>query len=70
MRWLINWRWWLRQKLAQPGRYYGSAGTIHQAGYVDVETVGDRVRASEMFRMYREHPVPEIVGVEVIDRHG
>lgn len=87
MAWLSNWRWWLRQKLAWPGRYYGSTGTIHYRGWVDVETVGDRVvavwfrcqplpfksrevdgvRASEMFRMYRERPMPDIVGIEVLD---
>lgn len=34
-------RWALRQALAGEGRYYGSGGTIHQTGHLDVEVAPD-----------------------------
>lgn len=31
-------RWWAKQKLAGPARFYGDGGTIHHTGHLDVET--------------------------------
>ena len=48
-------RWWLKQKLAKPGRFYGDGGTIHHATALDVETApnGDVVAV-----WFRCQPLP------------
>jgi hypothetical protein len=35
--------WQLKQRAARPGRYYGDGGTIHDTGYLHVETCNGRV---------------------------
>lgn len=38
-------RWWLKQKLATPGRFYGDGGTIHATTALDVEVHNGKVVA-------------------------
>lgn len=43
-------RWALKQALAAPGRYYGTGGTIHQSGMLDVEVTPEGRVVSVWFR--------------------
>jgi hypothetical protein len=81
-------QWWLKQRLAGPGRYYGDGGTIHHTGKLDIEifegqvvavwfrcqplpfrtSEADRHRAADMLSMYGQDPMPDITGVELVDR--
>ena len=47
-------RWWLKQKLAKPGRFYGDGGTIHHTNGLDVEVSAGHVVAV----WFRCQPLP------------
>ena len=51
----VKLRWWAKQKLAKPGRFYGDGGTIHSTGYVDVE-VDDKGQVVSVW--FRCQPLP------------
>lgn len=38
-------KWKLKQRLANPSRYYGDGGTIHSTGHLDIETQDGQVMA-------------------------
>ena len=43
-------RWWARQKVASPARYYGDGGTIHSTTHLDVEVDDDGLVVAVWFR--------------------
>lgn len=44
-RYLTDRRWWLKQKLATPGRFYGGDGTIHGTTQLNIEMENGEVVA-------------------------
>ena len=54
MNFIERFQWRLRQRLARPGRFYGGKGTIHNSGWLDVETF----RGTVVAVWFRCQPLP------------